>query len=211
MTLILKSWRTAYKLTDQNGQTHNGCQWGPKVKNPMGKLSGQGGLCGPGFYHAYVSPEMAAFLNPIHANITDPILWEMRIRGKVELDGPDGVLKLGATEAETIRTLPMIVPTPIQRVLFSVYNGAAALEAAGLEIPGWDAWADNVLVDPAHIFNASAARSAAWSAARSAESAARSAESAAWSAASAASAARSAESAAILRDAAAFALSYTDK
>ena len=198
---ILKTWRTAYKLTDANGQTHNGCQWGPGVTNPCGKLSGTGGLCSGAFYHWHLTPELAAFLSPIHGNfnLATAQLWEVRVRGTVELDS--GILKGGSTECGTVRRVSLVIPTTEQRVRFSVYCAGAALDDAALDIPAWSAWADNRL-----------AGDLSWSAARSAARGAASATSAAWSAANAAESAAwsaaSATSAAILLDAVAFALTY---
>ena len=62
-----------YKLTDGDGQTMSGTQWGPGVSHSG---TGEGELCGPGWIHAYEHPLIAVLLNPIHANIQNPRLWE---------------------------------------------------------------------------------------------------------------------------------------
>lgn len=69
-----------YKLTDAEGRTGHGynlTQWGENVTH--GPLSGEGDLCGPGFFHAYTDPLVGLFLNPIHANIKDPLVWEREV------------------------------------------------------------------------------------------------------------------------------------
>ena len=71
---------TLYKLTTQDGVTrkgeHNETKWGDGVEHTA---SGEGDLCGPGWLHAYEDPLVAAFMNPAHANITNPReLWWTR-------------------------------------------------------------------------------------------------------------------------------------
>ena len=202
MTEILKTWRTVYKLTDANGQTRGGTQWGPNVTNPCGTLSGAGGLCSGGFYHGYHTPELAAFLNPIHADIPSPRFWLAEIRGVVETDR--GHLKLGATEMRVVRELPAIVPTIRQRQVFAIYCARSALSTVGLDIPAWTIWAAAVLSGTSssdaavNAVNAVNAANAAYSAANYAASDAAVAAVAAYYAANASySAANAASDAAI--------------
>ena len=51
---------TLYKLTDGDGQTRGGTQWGPGVSHSG---TGKGELCGPGWIHAYEHPLIAVLLN----------------------------------------------------------------------------------------------------------------------------------------------------
>ena len=62
-----------YKLTDENGQTRGGTQWGPGVSHSG---TGCGGLCSPGWIHAYEHPLVAVLLNPIHGKFRQPRMWE---------------------------------------------------------------------------------------------------------------------------------------
>lgn len=144
VTTILTDWRTVTKLTDANGQSHGGCQWGPNVENPKGVLSGKNGLCGAGFYHGYHTPELAAFLNPRGADFQMPQFWLAEIRGTVEVERE--IMKLGATEMRTVREIPAIVPTTLQRVAFTLYVASATLDSVGLAIPKWEEWRDNWFV-----------------------------------------------------------------
>lgn len=153
---------TVYKLTDQNLQTYGGFQWQEGVWAP--KLSGNGSLCGPGFYHAYTHPLLAEFLNPAHANFPDPILWLAEAKGnKVEDNG----LKLGFLEMKIVSRILLAKPTVIQRVFFAllcvkeVYQEASFVEFAEKYLKGEDR-------------SENAAEAAAW-AARAAEAAARAA------------------------------------
>jgi hypothetical protein len=173
MTEMLKSWRTVCKLTDASGRTYQHTQWGSGVTNPCGVLGGGGGLCSGGFYHAYHTPEVAAFLNPMHANYKNPRFWLAEIRGAVAVD--QSILKLGATEMRTLREIPAIVPTHRQRVVFAVWCAAAILEHTGTKIPAWGLWADQCLAGDmsanAAAYAANAADAATYAAAYAANTA----------------------------------------
>ena len=69
-----------YKLTNQDNKTKNNTIWGENVTH---KTNGEEELCGPGWLHFYYSPELAALLNPIHAQIINPKLWEAEANGKI--------------------------------------------------------------------------------------------------------------------------------
>jgi hypothetical protein len=69
-----------YKLTEQNGATQNNTFWGEGTthsKHPTKTPQ----LCSPDVFHAYTDKNLAFLLNPIHANIDNPVLWECQ--GKV--------------------------------------------------------------------------------------------------------------------------------
>ena len=174
-----------YKLTDENGMTQGGTQWGPGVTHSG---TGEGGLCGPGYIHAYEHPLLAALLNPVHAGFQNPRLWEAA--GEIALR--DGQLKCGCVSLTTVREIPLPVITTEQRVRFAIL---CAKTVCGDE--KWNKWADDWLSgkDRSQSAAESAAR-AAMAAEAAAAWAAESAESAAWAAAQAAAwAAESAESA----------------
>jgi hypothetical protein len=185
------------KLTNADGTTYNRTKWTPGKWNPAGVLSGIGGLCGKGFYHAYDTdePVVALLLNPAHANFLAPVVWLAEWRGKRE---DDSALKMGTTEMRVVRRLDVAAPTDEQRRIFAILCVVHALEAAGTAIPEWTTWADAYLAGErgatARDAARDAARAAAWAAARDAAWDAASA--AAWAAAWAASAAASAASAA---------------
>lgn len=105
--------RALFKLTDQNDQTWNSTQWGEGVTHTV---SGQGRLCGPGYIHAYTDPLIAVLLNPIHAAIRTPHLWEGE--GKVSCD--DRGLKVGCRTFTTLRRIPLPTFTTEQLVWLSV-------------------------------------------------------------------------------------------
>jgi len=108
-----------YKLTNQDGYTRRGekgeTKWKPGVWQKP--LSGRGTLCGPGWYHFYYSPDLSVLLNPIHADIKNPILWKTECRGKSQ---DDNGLKIGWTEARVIEQIPLPEWTITQKVAFAI-------------------------------------------------------------------------------------------
>ena len=64
-----------YKLTDQNGNTRGGTHWDAKVTHSLPHC-GNPSLCSGDVLHAYTNPNLALLINPIGANIINPILWE---------------------------------------------------------------------------------------------------------------------------------------
>lgn len=128
-----------YKLTDQDGYTRRGeynqCKWGPGVTHSG---TGRGGLCGPGFIHAYLSPELAVLLNPIHANIYNPKLWVC----ETKIVESDRGLKVGGISLTTKNELSVPTVSIEQRVIFAVLCGRAVF---GGKSDGWDKWAANYI------------------------------------------------------------------
>ena len=99
-----------YKLTDENGKTYGGCEWGPGVSH---SAPGTGELCSDGWIHVYDSPCVAVMMNPCHADFENPRLWECEVSGN-ELN--DHGLKRGVQKCMTVREIPMPVLTTEQRV-----------------------------------------------------------------------------------------------
>jgi hypothetical protein len=197
-----------YKLTDQDGYTRRGekneCLWGEGVSHSG---TGEGDLCGPGYIHAYTDPLLAVLLNPIHAALRLPRLWEAE--GEVAKDGHG--LKVGCVTLTTTRAIALPVITTEQRVRFAILCAKHVCKNEA-----WNAWADGWLsgadrtaraaARAARAARATAARAAraAWSAAARAAAAAeeREALSAAWAEVWAATAATAARTAAEARAAA---------
>ena len=145
---------TLYKLTDSDGKTLNGTQWGPGVSHSG---TGKGGLCGPGWIHAYEHPLIAVLLNPIQADFENPRLWE----AKGEIGLRDGQLKCGCKTLTTVREIPLPEITTEMRVRFAIL--CAKEVCADLS---WNAWADKWLSGGDRTqAAASAATEAAWAAA----------------------------------------------
>ena len=185
-----------YKLTDRNGCTYGGCLWGEGIEHTA---SGEGGLCGPGWLHAYTHPLLAVVFNPIYGHIEDPLLWE----AEGDVGATDHGLKVGCTRLRTVQQIPLPEVTPEQRVRFailcarSVCNNAAWLAWANAWLDGTDRseesasaiaralWAQSWTAEAGVMWTAEAAMSAAYSAAWvGTQAAALSVARAAWTAAS---------------------------
>ena len=165
-----KKMSTLYKLTNGDGQTRNGTQWGPGVSHSG---TGEGGLCGPGWIHAYEHPLVAVLLNPIHADFKNPRLWEAE--GKIAIR--DGQLKCGCKTLTTVREIPLPSITTEMRVRFAILCAKEVYACLS-----WNAWADRWLSGEDRsedaAMAAAEAASAAYRSARAASAAYRSAEAA---------------------------------
>lgn len=127
-----------YKLTTQDNKTRKGqyneCTWGPGVTH---RAKGGGGLCSDGCIHAYLSPELAVLLNPIHANIPNPKLWECSVP---EIARTDNDLKVGAISLTTDREIPLPAITTRQRVIFGILCAEKVQEEMRHRYAGNEPW-----------------------------------------------------------------------
>ena len=115
------------------------------------EAKGKGGLCSGGVLHFYPSPEVAAFMNPIHANICNPVFAELEVDAIVEETATKG----GARRARITRILPSIVPTLVQRVAFGVLCAKAVSNDKR-----FNSWADKWLSGEDRSYEAAAERAA---------------------------------------------------
>lgn len=151
---------TLYKLTDSCGKTRNDTQWGPGVSHSG---TGEGGLCGPGWIHAYEHPLIAVLMNPIHADFKNPRLWEAE--GKIAIR--DGQIKCGCATLTTIREIPLPEITTEMWIRFAILcTKEASTAAVGEAWKAWNAWADKWLSgEDRSAAAAAAAAKAVWKAA----------------------------------------------
>jgi hypothetical protein len=173
---------TLYKLTRPDLTTHNGFTYTPGVWTP--EVSGNGDLCGPGWYHAYTHPGLALLLNPIHANYAPCRLWEAE--GEIGLT--DRGLKVGVRRLRL--THELVAPSSItaeQCITFALHAALAVCFE-----PTFVAWAEGWLAGTDR--SEKTARAAAEAAAEAVARVALAEAAAAWAAARAA--ARAAEAAA---------------
>jgi hypothetical protein len=125
---------TLYKLTDQKGRTKSGMQWGEGIEH---SATGKGTyLCSDGFIHAYESPLIALFMNPIHAEFSNPRMWLSE--GNISLS--DG-LQVGCKTLKTIKEVKDFQrPSSNQRVAFGILSAKQVTKDVK-----WNNWADNWL------------------------------------------------------------------
>lgn len=164
-----------YKIVQKNMTTHKGHAWVQGIEQIIDKPGTD--LCSDQVFHFYDTPAIAVFLNVIHANYTNYVIWAVDC-DEVAHDG----LKGGAKRM----TLQYIVPTPVisleQRVTIAIkismayYHDAAYHTWATAWLSGKDKSAEAA---------AGAAAGASWVAR------------VAWSARAAAEAARAAEAASV--------------
>jgi len=165
-----------YKLTDEKNQTHNEFLW---TVNEWQSIDIPGNtLCTNEVIHYYDTPLTAVFLNPIHANISNPKLWEMEIDSSVAHDG----LKGGTKRARLLRKIPLPEMTTAQKVRAGILCTKLVYTDAK-----WVEWANNWLSGKDRTAQA------AWAAWAAAEAAWAVADAARAAAAEAAGAARAAE------------------
>jgi hypothetical protein len=185
-----------YKLTTHDHETMGPTQWGPNVTHKITSPSSKHELCSNKWLHAYLSPELAILLNPIHADIptSDLVLWEA-FTPDDSVKRYDQQLKIGVSELTTLYILPTPTITLDQRVKFAILC-ARAVGPTPTPTPSFEKWADAWLAGTDRT--RASARAAAAEAARAAEAAwaaraTRSARTAAAEAAEAEEAARAAE------------------
>ena len=149
-----------YKLTNQQLQTYNGFQWELGVAAP--ELPAGGELCSANYYHAYTSPLLAVFLNPIHANIAEPRLFEAEGFGE---SADDNGLKVGYKSMVLVKELELPAVTLTNHIAFGIL---CSLEV--YKEPAFVTWAENWLNGTDRTIEA--AGEAAWTAERAAARAA---------------------------------------
>jgi hypothetical protein len=144
-----------YKLTTQDNKTRKETLWGEGVAHVA---PGEGPLCTKGWLHAYTSPLLAVLMNPAHADINNPKLWEAE--GDV---GMSSGTKVGCTRLKTLREIPLPEISPATKVRFAILCGKAVYKDKT-----WNEWADRWLSGVDRTVNAAAADANAAYAARAA-------------------------------------------
>ena len=126
----------AYKLITQDRKTRGGCpnettwpigEWREATGNLLQ------GLCSDAYIHCYSDPYLAMFLNPIHTNITDPIVCEVEVDGECTHDGQ---IKSGYRSMRVVRDLDIPAPTMEQYVEFAI-RCAMSLPGSAPEFVQW--------------------------------------------------------------------------
>ena len=159
-----------YKLLTPSFHTRKGYSNETKwIENEWIEAKGHGGLCTDGVVHFYSSPEIAALMNPVHADINNPVFAELEVEEIVE----ETQIKGGAKRARIIRIIPSITPTLTQRVAFGILCAKYICKEAGFLswANGWISGADRSRNAAAKAAEYAAAEWAAYAAAKAAEKA----------------------------------------
>ncbi len=101
-----------YKFTDEDNKTYGETKWG---KGVVHEAPGGGELCTSAWIHAYTSPLVAVFMDPVHGGFTDddgnPNLW--LCHGNFGIN--DGV-KVGLRRLTTVKIIDIPAITMEQRM-----------------------------------------------------------------------------------------------
>jgi hypothetical protein len=159
----------AVKLVTQDYKTRvgetNETLW-EKGKTVTAK--GSGGLCTDGVIHSYVDEYVAAFMNPVHANIKNPRCIVLETSYILHNDGTKQGSRSAMWTGEEV-TLPII--TTDQRVEIAIRASLMVYDAP--EFVAWALhWIDGTDRSAANAAAASAAANTAWPAAYAANAAA---------------------------------------
>ena len=82
-----------YKLTDKAGNTKCNTRWDVGVVHRRNKCKNPR-LCSSDIFHAYTNINLAFLLNPIHAEINNPVVWECEGTPVVDDWGKVGCFRL---------------------------------------------------------------------------------------------------------------------
>ena len=102
-----------YKFTTAHDRSFYGdCQWGAGVTHAV-----EGPLirCSNGI-HVYTDPLVGLFLNPTHADIHNPHIWE----GEAQGDQIADATKIVVRRFTALRMMNIPEPTTVQRVAFGI-------------------------------------------------------------------------------------------
>jgi len=137
-----------YKLTDQKMQTYQGFQWNlGEWQEARG--SSEKGLCSDGWLHCYDSPLLAVLHNPIHADISNPRLFEVEVDGDCKNDNG---IKCGYKRMRLVREISIPIITTEQKIKYAIFCAKQVCFEKE-----WNIWADNWLSnvdrtsDAAHV------------------------------------------------------------
>jgi len=207
---------TLYKLTNQNQETQGGTKWDAGVEHSHEKRD-YPRLCSGDVFHAYRNANLAFLLNPNHADIENPILWECEGEVAVSDWGNVGCFSLKITKRLPAPAWVNSGNETRVRVMFAILCAEAVLDVYENKYQQDDrprraieAAREYIKNPSAHAAHAAhAAAYAAYAAYAAAHAAAHAADAAAYAAAYAAdAAAHAAHAADAAADAAAHAAAY---
>jgi hypothetical protein len=107
-----------YKLLTQDMKTRKG-KYNEMDWSDVGEwheANGEGGLCTAGMIHDYDDPWIAVVMNPAHAAIHNPVMYETERDGDVATDG----LKCGCKRLRLVRRVDIPDVPRVQRVAFAI-------------------------------------------------------------------------------------------
>lgn len=106
----------AYKLLSQNMSSYNNTEWeiGGTITLPD---TGNYRMCSEKVLHCYSDKYLAVLMNPAHASIDDPRLFEILVDRVVNTDG----LKQASLSQTIVKEIELPIITNVQKVAFAIY------------------------------------------------------------------------------------------
>jgi hypothetical protein len=159
-----------YKLLTQDMTSHKDTKWELNKTITVTKEGNQ--MCTDQVLHCYNHPLLAILFNPLHADISNPRLFEINVNAIVNTDG----LKYASKSQTLIKELTIPEISLEQRIEFAIRVAKLVCKDTN-----WNTWADNWLdksdrtkesAYAAYTYAADAAAYAAYAAAAAAASAA---------------------------------------
>jgi len=123
-----------YKLLSQEMTSHNGTKW--ELNVPITILKPGNEMCSDQVIHCYNHPLLASFLNPIHANISNPRLFLISVDEIVASDG----LKFASKSQTLLEEIPYIDISLEKRIEISI-----KITKTVYKDKNWNEWADRWL------------------------------------------------------------------
>jgi hypothetical protein len=123
-----------YKLLSKEMTSRNDTKW--ELNVPITILKEGNAMCTDQVLHCYNHPLLAAFLNPIHANIKEPRLFEIIVDEIVDNDG----LKFASKSQTLINEIPLPEISTEQRITISIKIAKTVYKDEK-----WNEWADKWL------------------------------------------------------------------
>ena len=150
----------AYKLLSQEMTSRNNTKWETGKAIEISKEFSGNELCSNQLLHCYASPEIAVFMNPAHANISEPRLFRIRCSKILADDGT----KQGCKKQTLLKELPLPEISVEQRIKIAILCATEVYKE-----PNFLVWAENWNTGKDRTAtSANAADSAAYNAADSA-------------------------------------------
>ena len=138
------------KLTTRNLTTHADTQWeiGKKITAKEGEMK----LCSDTCLHYYNDPLLAVLLNPVHANISNPRMFQIKTSKEFITDG----LKCGCKKQTLIKEIELPEITTTQKIAFAILVSLKVCKEKSFLI-----WGKNWLSNKNRTANAAYAANAA--------------------------------------------------
>ena len=124
----------AYKLLSQEMTSRNNTKWEIGKAIEISKEFSGNELCSNQLLHCYASPEIAVFMNPAHANISEPRLFRIRCSKILADDGT----KQGCKKQTLLKELPLPEISVEQRIKIAILCATEVYKE-----PNFLVWAEN--------------------------------------------------------------------